>query len=253
MDHRDALRAELMRAATRQVNGRQRRRRIVRGGVMAALTGLVVGSTVLGGTPDRAEADVTIRYSRERVTVTLEDLEHRPGVIEGAIREAGLDVSVRAVPVGPSRVGRFVGTVQAGSAPGEIRAVGSRPGDYLGFSVPRNWDGSLELLVGRPAKAGEMYFTVSDATQPGESLACSDVVGRLATRAEELADAADLVRSYEVTEGDPPQTRVLQWRNVRENSLAGWYVLSALGLDSGSVRFVLVPDPPAADSAASAC
>lgn len=164
------LRAELVRAAARR---RQRGRPVLLGfGVVA----LAVAS-LLATSPAPARADVHVERRGDRLIVSLTDLEHRPEHIEGVLRGLGLDATVVAAPVGPSQVGRFVGTEDdAGLAP-EVRRVGAGPASFAGFSVPLGWRGHLALQVGRPAGPGEPYAIFSDALAPGEPLACRALLG----------------------------------------------------------------------------
>jgi hypothetical protein len=175
----DALRTELVAAAARQVATRRRRRRTaVGGGAAALLASLVAVVALVLPTAVPASAGVVVRVRNGTITLTLEDLEHRPDRIEAAARAAGLAVRVSAVPVGPSHVGRFVGQATSGGLPPELRTIDQDGETFRGFALPEGWPGRLELLVGAPAGPGEAYAVLSDATAPGEPLACADLAGR---------------------------------------------------------------------------
>jgi hypothetical protein len=237
-----ALRADLVRAAIRQ----HRRRRARRAWALRAAAVVILavsGEALLGAvTPSPASADVQIEVVDGRVAVTLEDLEHRPDLIEAAIRSTGLDVRVIAVPVGPSGVGRFIGDASSGDEPDELVALDAGRGSFAGFSVPLGWAGRLELRVGRPARGDEPYAAFADALAPGEPLACRPLIGRPAAQvADDLAESSlDVV--FEAGEG--PGLELLAAGRVAGSRYARWPVA---GVDATSHHRVVVrlrPGPP---------
>jgi hypothetical protein len=237
------LRGELLAAAARVAEQRRRRaRRAAVGTTVAAVAAAVV--LVVLPRPDAAAADVVVRRTRGAVEITLVDLEHRPDRIEAAAREAGVDLEVRAVPVGPSSVGRFVGLWTSTSLGPAPRRLHDGPEGFRGFSVPEGWPGSLRLLVGAPARRDEPYARASDALAPGEPLACRPVVGR---RAAELARSLPrqgihlrfIVRDVGVT-------HVVERDDVERGPWAGWVATQAESTARGEVVVdVVAPGPTA--------
>jgi hypothetical protein len=192
------LRAELVRAAARR---RTRHRPLV-----ALLGGLLLaGAALVALRPVPALADIELELRGDRLLVRLEDLEHRPEHIEGVLRGVGLDASVVAAPVGPSEVGRFVGTLDDARLPSEVHALDHGGATFAGFSVPRDWTGHLELRVGRPARDGEPYAVFSDALAPGEPLACRRLLGRPAGAV--LSELAETTLDVRVRAGTAPLRR----------------------------------------------
>ncbi len=231
------LRRELLAAARREV--RRRRRRPLMAAVAAGAAAVVALVLVLVPQPTPAAADVVVRVHDGVVEVTLVDLEHRPERIEAAVREAGLDVRVRSVPVGPSSVGRFVGEDFGGTLPGELEPVDDGPAGFRGFLLPVGWSGELHLLVGAPAGEREVWARFSDATAPGEALACRAVVGRRGgVVAAELADAPLTVR-YRAQ--GPQGIQAVSPAELESAPWTGWIVAEALGTRRGEVVVHLVP------------
>jgi hypothetical protein len=233
----DELRGELLAAARREA--RRHRRRPLVAAVAAVATAVVALVLLLAPRPTTAAAEVVVRVHDGIVEVTLVDLEHRPEQIEAAVREAGLDVRVRSVPVGPSSVGRFVGEDSGGTLPGELEPVDDGPAGFRGFVLPVGWSGELHLLVGAPAGEREVWARFSDATAPGEALACRAVVGRRAdVVAAELAEAPVAVR-YRA--GGAEGTQVVPPGQLQSPPWSGWVVAAALGTRRGEVVLHLVP------------
>ena len=184
------LRTEVLDAAERA--GRPTApRRPARLGRLAAAAAVVVAvvAGIVMTRPDTAAAGVQITRSGDDLVVRLTDLETRPEEIEEAAAEAGLDLTIVDEPVGPSLVGRFIGS-SGTDAPAVLEVVEGDPASgFTGFRIPATFDGSLTLRLGRTAEEGEEWAALSDATAKGEVLECQQLVG--ATLAEVVAAAAD--------------------------------------------------------------
>jgi hypothetical protein len=240
----DAYADELHAAAVRlQARAAAPRRRPVLVPVAAAVAGvaLVVGTLLGGLRPHAADASVRVQVEEGRVIVTLVDLEHRPEEIEAAVRAAGLDVSVVAVPVGPSEVGRFVGEV-ASDLPAELRVVDGGRSTFAGFSLPTWWRGSLHLEVGRPARAGETYAAFSDALAPGEPLACTGLLGRPAAQAVPPIAARGLHAAFLASAlGGSP--RRIAAADLHAAGVDAWVVVAASATAADHVVIEIAPPP----------
>ena len=151
--------------------------------------------------PEPAAADVEVRQRNGRVIVTLTDRESSPEEIERATDKAGLDITVREQPAGPSNVGRFVGYVESAGAvdQGFVRGDATT---FATFSLPSDWPGRLTLSLGRPAAPGEAYRAFSDAYAEGEPLACSATLGRPLEQLAPHVEGLD-VRVAAYTDGMP--------------------------------------------------
>lgn len=165
------LRTEVAAAARRQ----DRRRRHRTGGLAAAavvLALLASGLLLLDGSTD-ADARVEVVEIDGELRVRITDIEARPHEIETAAADAGLDLEIEPVPVGPSNVGRFVGgSASEGFPPDLRRPDGDGATSFDGFLIPADFDGELRLSLGRPAEPGEEWAVGSNALSRGELLAC---------------------------------------------------------------------------------
>lgn len=170
-------------------------------GAAAAL--LLVAGAVVGLRPAPAAAGVEIISDAQGLTIRLTDVQARPEDVEHAAADAGLEVTVVEVPVGPSLVGRFVGLSAVGGTGGIRASEGTPESGYSAIQVPRGSGTRVEVRMGRPARAGEALSVNSDATAPGELLECADLVGMLLAEAVEVAEdaGADPILVNAVDEG----------------------------------------------------
>jgi len=249
----DALGDELYAAAVRRsspraVARRQRRRLLAPLGTAAAVVAVVAGSLLVVARPDTAQASLRVEIADGRLVVTLVDLVQRPEDIQEELAEAGLDVSVVAVPVGPSAVGRFVGEV-ATELPAELHITDGGRSTFSGFSLPLGWSGSLELYVGRTARTGESYAAASDAFAPGEPLACSEVSGRPATLVLALAEERGLTLSFLALLPGDAGWQPVSTNDVAAGPFADWVVVAATATSADHVLVRIQDDPPAAGQA----
>jgi len=215
---------------------RQRRRAITRRVAFAAVVALALVATIVTVTlpDDRAEASIEVDVHDGSVFVRLLDLESRPDEIVGALRNAGINATVEPVPVGPSNVGRFVGSSsEQGQAADIVREPGST---FTSFSVPEGYDGLLRLSLGRAAAPGELWKAPSNATAKGEVLACRNIRGHT---------AAEVSRQLA---GTPAR---LTWLAVPDGTLesgaelgayADWLVIDALSPSEGVAVIELTRD-----------
>lgn len=237
-----ALREQLVAAAGREAAARRaaaiRRRRWsarVASGAVAAAIGIVAFAALVLPGADRAAAEVVVRVRAGEVQVTLVSVEQSPRRVETAVREAGLDVSIRGVHVGPSRVGRFVGDESTGPLPPELRPLHAGPGGFRGFVLPEGWSGTLHLLVGVPTPGDADYAVFSDALAPGEALACRDLAGRSAEEVSVALAPEDLLVRAEahLDRGVVPLSAV-------ELSAPPWAAWTVTAIDSVSARTVVL-------------
>ena len=206
MDEREfteALRQQLVVAAARRLDepdgaaGRGTARRPVPRWsvtlVAAAVLALVVVGVGVFRDDQPVAADVRVSLDGDHLTLQLTGSDVQADEIVDSARAAGLDVSVAEAPVGTSNVGRLV-RAEASELPPVLEVLGPDGSTFLGFRIPRDWQGTLRLTLGRPAAPGERFVVTSDAQVPGEPLACRELVG------EGVARVADELRAegYEV-------------------------------------------------------
>jgi hypothetical protein len=230
---------------------RERRRAVMRrvafaAVVLAALVGAFVTVTLPN---DRAEARIDVEVHDGSVSVRLLDFENRPDEIVGALRNAGIDASVKEVPVGPSNVGRFVGYSSPTGATLTISDGGRF--SFLAFSVSQGFSGVLQLSLGRAAASGEQWAVTSDATAKGEALACRDLRSLTAREASSRVAGAHATVSWLAIPGGTlaPGAELAE-------PYANWRVVDVLSPDANVVVMHLTADgswpyltqpPPAID------
>jgi len=195
--HDDLLAAEARLAAAPP---RRRRLRAAIAAVVAGAAGLA-GILVWSGQP--VGAGLELLRQGDELLIRLTDVETRPEDIEAAAEEAGIDIQVEEVPVGPSNVGRFINYYENGT-PEYLTVDGSDPTSaFMGFRVPVDFDGTIRLNLGRRAADGEMWISDSWATSKGEPLECERIFERPLAEVLELVDGLDLdrVRVWFASEG----------------------------------------------------
>ena len=178
------LRDELVRSAWRQRARHRRRRVLVSIGAAAVAASIAIVAVLAVGSSDPVAAGVEVEVVDGRIVVELTDVETRPGVVEAALRDVGLDAVVTALPVGPSNVGRFVAAES--NLPGGVDADIDQQ-SFVVFSAPVGLRDRIELGLGRPAE-GETYAAASDAYAPGEPLSCSGLYGQPVQHLRAFAD-----------------------------------------------------------------
>jgi hypothetical protein len=233
---------------------RQRRWQRGRIAVAAALvTATAVGVFVVAQ-PTTVSAEIEVIRQGDELIIRLTDVENRPEEIEQAARDAGIDVSVVEVPVGPSNVGRFAGASTSGGT-GDLYVVdGDRASGFSGFRVPADYDGQVQLMLGRPAKPGETWRVGSISTARGEPLECADVEGRSVGDVVELARDRG-VNDIRVSVVDDPDGPGLHDEDLERYADAS--VARVLNLDADSVTIEAAWDlaslPPATHRDAPPC
>jgi hypothetical protein len=105
--------------------------------------------------------------------------------------------------VGPSNVGRAISTYQTESTEVLVLPTGEG-GEYerSGFRVPADYEGTIEVTLGREARPGERWQAASLATERGEALACQELVGRPVAQTLAAAEEAEL-RITKLVDLDP--------------------------------------------------
>ena len=132
--------------------------------------------------PASAEVKVTrtTRYYRVRIGNVLAD----PAAVRQALRQRGLDVTIRFLPASPSIVGNVVASYFEDDTDRDrvrwtYRPGGSVEGDALAVEIPLDYRGRRGVDLARRARPGERYASTAPSAQlRGEALACADVEGR---------------------------------------------------------------------------
>lgn len=189
----EQLGAEVAAAARRRDRRRRGGRRAASMVAAAVVVALVAVSALLISDDSQVVADVEVIRQGDELVVKLNDLATRPEEVEAAAAEAGVDIDVIQVPVGPSNVGRAISTYQTEGTEVLILPTGD-DGEYerSGFRIPADYEGTIDVTLGRAARPGEQWQAASLATERGEALACQELVGRPLAETLRAAEEAEL-------------------------------------------------------------
>lgn len=244
MSFQDQLGVELRAATPRRATRRRHsQRRLGALAIVVVAIGAVIGLPGLGG-QQPASAAVRVIHRPGLVGLAIDGHEADLSKIRSAAEKAGVEIRLLPRPVGPSLVGRFIG--MGGGAQTAVEIVGPKPGYFRGFLVPEGWDVVLDIEVGRAARPGEAYAKVSPVTDPGEPLACKQIIGLSPTAAAAEAAGAGLrivwIGFTEGSTGRPiPEQEAIgrAWRSYR--------VADAKAISNDQVLFDLTKDGRRAD------
>jgi hypothetical protein len=220
----------------------------VRVGVAAAaavfvlVLGLVVGSQL--AQPKEA---VAFSIEGDHIVARIVDPEATKQELEDAFAERGLDVRVVLVPASPGIVGT-IGAMYAEGVQGgdvEIRheegacfTPGGGDQCPVGLKIVNDFDGRLNIEIGRPAAPGEPYAMATEAFAPGEVLHCSGVRGETVRDAlPALADRGVRVIWRTIGKGDDVQ-------GIDPATIADQYVTDSQARAEGEVWIWVWPTRP---------
>jgi hypothetical protein len=178
----DAVRASLL--VPRSVLARPRRRLAlltVVPVVLAALAAFMVTvASRSDNSPNSAVAIEAMSFIKKNgiITVIIKNLYADTSWYNADLARHHLDITLHLDPTPPSLVG-FIGpsTFDATASGGEIKPI-SRPGScglsgtdcQIGFTVPADFRGKVDMWIGRPARPGEQYQVAGSAFNRGEPL-----------------------------------------------------------------------------------
>ncbi|MET8002944.1 hypothetical protein [Nonomuraea glycinis] len=164
---------------------RRRRRPLLALPIAAgALVAIFVVSLAFG--PASASA-LDIKVEGGYYFIEVKDMFAKPEVYEKQLRDAGLDVKLRLLPATPSLVGStpsLVGSLASATRTGNpakpdgIEVI-DRPGECgkpfgcpIGIKVRKDFTGSAKIYLGREARPGEKYESITGFDVPGEPMHC---------------------------------------------------------------------------------
>ncbi|MBC8364826.1 MAG: hypothetical protein H8E59_07465 [Actinobacteria bacterium] len=138
--------------------------------VAAAAVALALSTLVLDEPP--AAAGVEIARVNGSLTATVTDPFVDWARLSATFEKHGLDISLRLVPVSPSRIGTIVTIVDDGTSSLFTLIDGpclDAPDCPIGLRIPLDYRGSTSVTLGRPARDGEAYVSTGNAFDPGEA------------------------------------------------------------------------------------
>ncbi|MEU8278696.1 hypothetical protein ACFYOK_22000 [Microbispora bryophytorum] len=203
--------------------------------VLLAVAWLVPGAAGLGPAP--ASAALDIRPEGDHYVVMVRDLFAAPAMYQRELRERGLDVEVRLVPVSPASAGQVFyldGTrdrsaITAIEKPGECARFGGCP---IGFRIPVRFRGHATVYLGRAARAGERYGILESFDLEGQPFHCVDYVNKT------VAQVLPLLRERGVRAQFSSPGAYAQ-----PSAPADWYVHGGVMVADGQALVLVNPTP----------
>ncbi|MGI5157362.1 hypothetical protein [Microbispora sp. CA-102843] len=203
--------------------------------VLLAVGWLVPGAAGLGPAP--AVAALDIRREGDHYVVMVRDLFAAPASYQRELRQRGLDVDVRLVPMTAASVGRAfyldgtrdLSAITPIEAPGEcVRFAGCS----IGFRIPVGFRGHATVLIGRAARAGERYGVLEAIDMEGQPFHCVDYVNKT------VAQVLPLLRERGVRAKFSSPGAYAQ-----PSASADWYVRTGVMIADGQALMVVAPTP----------
>ncbi|MBE3014758.1 hypothetical protein IL992_37110 [Microbispora sp. NEAU-D428] len=204
--------------------------------VLLAVGWLVPGAAGLGPAPAAAALD--IRREGDHYVVMVRDLFAAPASYQRELRDRGLDVDVRLVPVSSAWAGQVIGfdgtrdnsAITAIKAPGECTRFG---GCAIGFRIPVGFRGHATVFLGRAARAGERYGILEAFDMEGQPFHCVDYVNKT------VAQVLPLLRER----GVRAEFTSYVTKSTRPSAPASWYVYEGVMVADGQALVLVGPTP----------
>ena len=204
--------------------------------ILLAVGWLVPGAAGLGPAPASAALDV--KREGDHYVVMVRDLFAGPAMYQRELRERGLDVEVRLVPVSPASTGevfyldgtRDHSAITAIEKPGGCSRLGGCP---VGFRIPVGFRGHATVLLGRAAGPGERYGILGAIEMEGQPFHCVDYVNRT------LAEVLPLLRER----GVRAEFTSYAIPGVRPSAPADWYVYEGVMIANRQALMLVNPTP----------
>lgn len=207
----------------------------------------VIGATVVQQPGDDRPQALSFNEQGGKVIVRVVDPNADPKRYNADFKAMGLNITVKAVPVSPPKVGKWSShAVWKSSDMDKLRLLepgekcsgtlnASDPGCQDGLEVDRSIEGKVEIDFGRAAKAGEMYSHMSSsATEKGEAMEGMKVRNRTVAEVLPEIEAKGLKVNHYLT-GNQPQL------DSSESAPGNWYVHDASPYAPGEVTLYVGP------------
>lgn len=151
-----------------------RRRLII--GLAAVAAALLFAPGLMRDSTSYANSAVEVHREGDTWVARIKDPFADHALYAEAFQAVGVDLALALVPVSPTAVGRVV--TMGGGDEGHVMGSGQEPDGRLRLEVSVGIKGKVFMRVGRTAKPDERYYSATDATLAGESLAGLRLEGR---------------------------------------------------------------------------
>jgi hypothetical protein len=189
---------------------------------------------------DPASAEVKVTRTNRYYKVSIGNVLADPETVRQALRQRGLDVTIRFLPASPSIVGTVVASYFEDDTDRDKVRWTYRPGrsvegDVLAIEIPLDYRGRMGVDLARRARPGERYSSTAPSAQlRGEALTCADVEGR------RVRDVLSVIgqRGVAATWRDPDN------RTVPVSEVVDYYVAQTVPVAPGEVLVFTATSPP---------
>lgn len=168
---------------------------------LAGVTVVALNSVVPSGTGPAVAQALDIKREAGYHVIKINDLYADPGKYEAQLRAAGLDISLRVVPATAAFEGQVQPTGPDKKYLTEIKGIyppgpcDRLDGCAIGVKIPVGFQGTADVTVGRKARPGEEYMSITSIDAKGEPLHCVPHVNKT------VGEMRALLREREVNIG----------------------------------------------------
>jgi hypothetical protein len=196
-----------------------------------------------GTTP--ATAALSIERRGDHYVIVVSDLFASPEKYQRELRAHGLDITLTVRPVPTRSVGEIIpmpgGPVPHGDGtngpvfvPNYVTALqrhGScAPNCSIGLSIPVDFRGKEDVILGRAARPGEAYALIDPVDSPGEPLHCVPFIHK------KLGQVQDLLLQHGVT-----RVELTDGSSRRMDFPDTWYVQQGYALSTDTALLLVSP------------
>lgn len=231
---------------TRPLTQSAERRSLRRAVAAIAVTALIVAIVSLGVTSgdepgslpqigqSTAKAAIEIIETEVMYEIVFVTLAEDATDVAAELSQLGLDITIDFVPVSPSIENRLVAMSSPAEGENLPEFADSDSGSPSKLLVPKDFDGSASLTIGRPADDSEEYLSAAMSAQmPGEALHCVLIETRTAREALPLLDGVEVEIEWR-----PYRTGEAYFGTVPDQYL-DWYVAGTSPVAKGKVLVFL--------------
>jgi hypothetical protein len=154
--------------------------------------------------------------------------------VEADLSQLGLDITIDFVPVSPSIEKQLVAMSSPAEGENLPEFAYSDSGGPSRLLVPKTFDGSAALTIGRPAEDGEEFLSAAVSAQmPGEALHC------VLTETSTAREALPLLDGVEVEIEWRPDLTGEEYIGTIPDRYLDWFVAATVPLAKGRVLVYL--------------
>ncbi|WP_327108087.1 hypothetical protein [Nonomuraea glycinis] len=218
--------------------------------LLAATVTVLSWTSGLPGFNPEPVAALDIEQKDGYYLVQVKDIHADPENYEAQLEAVGLDISLRVIPATPGLVGMVLPT-DGGPVVDQIKTI-DRPGSCdkaggcpIGIKIPVGFTGSASISLGREARPGEEYQSITSISALGEPLHCVPHLNKTVAEVRALLKERG-ISIQEFTVDDPRRTDPLDGE-VISSVPDSWYVTGGSLLMPGKATIDVFSSPMPSD------